>query len=74
MKALIGDDARILGFTMVGSEAGEVIAAVQTAILANLPYAKPRDAVLAYPTMAEALFSNVLRRTVEEVTPKSAIG
>jgi pyruvate/2-oxoglutarate dehydrogenase complex dihydrolipoamide dehydrogenase (E3) component len=70
MKALIGDDARILGFTMIGSEAGEVIAAM----LANLTYAKLRDAVLAHPTMEEALFSNVLPRTVEEVTPKSAIG
>src|SRR5258706_1255535 len=37
MKALIAaDDDRILGFTMVGSEAGEVMAAVQTAILAEL--------------------------------------
>ncbi|MDB5405223.1 MAG: mercuric reductase, partial [Rhodospirillales bacterium] len=35
MKALVGEvDDRILGFTMIGAEAGEVIAAVQTAILA----------------------------------------
>ena len=31
-------DDRILGFTMIGSEAGEVMAAVQTAMLARLPY------------------------------------
>jgi len=31
-------DDRILGFTMVGSEAGEVLAVVQTAMLAELPY------------------------------------
>ena len=39
MKALVGaSDDRILGFTMIGAEAGEVMAAVQTAMLANLPY------------------------------------
>jgi pyruvate/2-oxoglutarate dehydrogenase complex dihydrolipoamide dehydrogenase (E3) component len=63
MKALVGgSDDRILGFTMIGSEAGEVMAAVQTAMLAELPYWKLRDAVLAHPTMAEGLgplFSNV---------------
>jgi pyruvate/2-oxoglutarate dehydrogenase complex dihydrolipoamide dehydrogenase (E3) component len=58
MKALIAaDDDRILGFTMVGSEAGEVMAAVQTAILAELPYTKLRDAILTHPTMAEGLGS-----------------
>jgi pyruvate/2-oxoglutarate dehydrogenase complex dihydrolipoamide dehydrogenase (E3) component len=63
MKALVSaSDDRILGFTMIGAEAGEVLAAVQTAMLADLPYAKLRDAILAHPTMAEgldALFSNV---------------
>jgi pyruvate/2-oxoglutarate dehydrogenase complex dihydrolipoamide dehydrogenase (E3) component len=55
MKALVGGDDRILGFTMVGAEAGEVVAVVQTAMLANLPYPAMRDAVLAHPTMAEGL-------------------
>jgi hypothetical protein len=63
MKALVGEvDDRILGFTMIGAEAGEVIAAVQTAILAGLPYTGLRDAILTHPTMAEglgSLFSNV---------------
>jgi pyruvate/2-oxoglutarate dehydrogenase complex dihydrolipoamide dehydrogenase (E3) component len=63
MKALVGaSDDRILGFAMIGAEAGEVIAAVQTAMLADLPYPKLRDAILAHPTMAEGLgplFSNV---------------
>jgi pyruvate/2-oxoglutarate dehydrogenase complex dihydrolipoamide dehydrogenase (E3) component len=35
MKALIGSDDRILGFTMIGSEAGEVMTAVQAAMLAT---------------------------------------
>ena len=63
MKALVGArDDRILGFTMIGAEAGEVAAAVQMAMLADLPYPALRDAVLAHPTMAEGLgplFANV---------------
>jgi pyruvate/2-oxoglutarate dehydrogenase complex dihydrolipoamide dehydrogenase (E3) component len=55
MKALIGADDRILGFTMIGSEAGEVMAATQTAMLARLPYQQLRDAVIAHLTMAEGL-------------------
>jgi pyruvate/2-oxoglutarate dehydrogenase complex dihydrolipoamide dehydrogenase (E3) component len=56
MKVLVGtDDDRILGFTMIGSEAGEVMAAVQTAMLAELPYPKLRDAVIAHLTVAEGL-------------------
>lgn len=56
MKALVGArDDRIVGFTMIGSEAGEVVATVQTAMLADLPYSGLRDAVIAHPTMAEGL-------------------
>jgi pyruvate/2-oxoglutarate dehydrogenase complex dihydrolipoamide dehydrogenase (E3) component len=56
MKVLVeasGD--RILGFTMIGPEAGEVMAVVQTAMLGGLPYTVFRDAILAHPTMAEGL-------------------
>ena len=65
MKVLVGaDDDRILGFTMIGAEAGEVMAAVQTAMLAKLPYTRLRDAVIAHPdhgrgTGLAALLSNV---------------
>jgi pyruvate/2-oxoglutarate dehydrogenase complex dihydrolipoamide dehydrogenase (E3) component len=55
MKALIGSDDCILGFTMIGAEAGEVMTAVQTAVLAGLPYQRLRDAVIAHLTMAEGL-------------------
>ena len=56
MKVLVGArDDRILGFTMIGSEAGEVMAAIQTAMLADLPYTKLRDAVIAHLTVAEGL-------------------
>jgi hypothetical protein len=40
---------------MVGSEAGEVMAAVQTAMLAKLKYPVLRDAVIAHLTIAEGL-------------------
>ena len=63
MKALLGEtDDRILGFTMIGPEAGEVMAVVQMAMSADFPHTLLRDAVLTHPTMAEGLrflFSNV---------------
>jgi len=55
LKLLVGSDDRILGFTMIGPEAGEVMAVVQTAILAGMPYTQLREAIFAHPTMAEGL-------------------
>jgi pyruvate/2-oxoglutarate dehydrogenase complex dihydrolipoamide dehydrogenase (E3) component len=56
LKVLVGaKDDRILGFTMVGSEAGEVMAAIQTAMLGDVPYTRLRDAVIAHLTVAEGL-------------------
>ncbi|CAG9173929.1 mercuric reductase [Cupriavidus pampae] len=56
LKVLVArDDDRIVGFTMIGAEAGEVMATMQTAMLAGLPYQKLRDAVIAHLTVAEAL-------------------
>jgi pyruvate/2-oxoglutarate dehydrogenase complex dihydrolipoamide dehydrogenase (E3) component len=58
MKALIEKESdRILGFTMFGAGAGEVMATVQMAMLAGLPYTALRDAVLAHPTMPEGLIA-----------------
>ncbi len=63
MKMLLAADSdRILGFTMLGANAGEVLAVVQTAMLAGLPYTGLRDAILTHPTMAEGL--NVLLSNV----------
>ena len=68
MKVLIGNENDfILGFTMIGSEAGEVMATIQTAMLAGLPYTKLRDAVIAHLTVAEGLgplFESVPARPV----------
>jgi pyruvate/2-oxoglutarate dehydrogenase complex dihydrolipoamide dehydrogenase (E3) component len=67
MKVLVAEnDDRILGFTMLGAEAGEVMAAVQMAILAKAPYPVVRDAVIAHLTYAEGLgplLANVADRT-----------
>jgi pyruvate/2-oxoglutarate dehydrogenase complex dihydrolipoamide dehydrogenase (E3) component len=72
MKAVISaKDDRILGFTMIGSEAGEVMAAVQTAMLGALPYTRLRDAVFTHLTMAEGLgplFGNVPPRIAQEAS------
>jgi pyruvate/2-oxoglutarate dehydrogenase complex dihydrolipoamide dehydrogenase (E3) component len=66
MKVLVSaSDDRILGFTMIGSEAGEVMAVVETAMLSGLPYAKLRDAVIAHLTIAEGLGS-----LLEKVPPR----
>lgn len=59
MKALIAKESdQILGFTMFGLEAGEVIAVAQTAMLGEMPYTVMRDAIYTHPTIAEGL--NVL--------------
>ncbi len=55
VKALIGDDDRILGFTAFGVEASEMMAVVQTAMLGRLPYTALRDAIFTHPTSAEGL-------------------
>ena len=59
MKLLVeAHSDRILGFTAFGAEASEPLAAVQTAMLGDLPYTALRDAIFTHPTMAEGL--NVL--------------
>jgi pyruvate/2-oxoglutarate dehydrogenase complex dihydrolipoamide dehydrogenase (E3) component len=63
MKALIGADDRILGFTAFGAEASELMAVVQTAMIGKMSYTALRDAIFTHPTAAEGLiglFSNPL--------------
>lgn len=56
MKALISAESdEILGFTAFGTDAGEMMSVVQTAMLARMPYTAVRDAIFAHPTMAEGL-------------------
>jgi pyruvate/2-oxoglutarate dehydrogenase complex dihydrolipoamide dehydrogenase (E3) component len=55
MKALIGADDRILGFTAFGAEASELMAVAQTAMRGGMPYAALRDTIWTHPTAAEGL-------------------
>lgn len=55
LKALVGADDRLLGFTAFGAEASELMAVVQTAILGGMPYTALRDAIFTHPTAAEGL-------------------
>jgi hypothetical protein len=51
---------------MIGSQTDEVMAAMQVAILANLPYPKLCDAAITHPTIAKGLgplLSNVPPRS-----------
>ena len=58
IKALIGatDDA-ILGFSAFGQSAGELMATVQLAMSAKLPYTAIRDSIFTHPTYSEGLVS-----------------
>lgn len=46
---------RILGFTAFAVDGGEIMASVQTAMMAGLPYAALREAIWCHPTLVEGL-------------------
>ena len=78
MKALVGADDRILGFTAFGAEASEPMAVVQTAMLGGMPYTALRDAIFTHPTAAEGLlglFANppAAPRAVPEPTRENRV-
>jgi pyruvate/2-oxoglutarate dehydrogenase complex dihydrolipoamide dehydrogenase (E3) component len=63
MKMLIAADSdEILGFTVFGAEATELLAAVQTAMVGRLTYTALRSAIYTHPAMAEGL-TFLLRNT-----------
>ncbi len=55
MKALVAENDSILGFTVFGVGGGEIMSAVQIAMLGKLPYTALRDAILTHPTLTEGL-------------------
>ena len=63
MKALVDAESdRILGFTVFGVGGGEIMGAVQVAMIGGMPYTALRDAIFTHPTLVEglgALFSTV---------------
>lgn len=56
MKAVVDAQTdQILGFAMLGIEGGEIMSAVQLAMLGGLTASAIRDTALAHPTLAESL-------------------
>ncbi len=55
IKALISSDDRILGFTVLGAEASELMAVAQTAMIGGIPYTVLRNTIWTHPTAAEGL-------------------
>jgi pyruvate/2-oxoglutarate dehydrogenase complex dihydrolipoamide dehydrogenase (E3) component len=56
LKALVETNSdRIIGFTAFGVGAGEIMAAVQVAMIAGLSYTALSDAIIAHPTLAEGI-------------------
>jgi pyruvate/2-oxoglutarate dehydrogenase complex dihydrolipoamide dehydrogenase (E3) component len=56
MKVLVDAHSdQILGFSMLGTNAGDVVTAVQMAMLGKLPYTAVRDAIISHPLMSEGL-------------------
>jgi len=64
MKAVVdGDTGLILGAAVLGIEGGEIMAALQVAMMGRLPHTALRDAVFAHPTLAES-FNNLFATLV----------
>ncbi|MEP6687590.1 MAG: mercuric reductase [Gemmatimonadales bacterium] len=56
MKALVDPGSgQILGAAVLGIEGGELMAALQLAMMGGVSYDRLRDAVFAHPTLAESL-------------------
>jgi pyruvate/2-oxoglutarate dehydrogenase complex dihydrolipoamide dehydrogenase (E3) component len=56
MKAIVdAHSGQILGCAILGIEGGEIMSALQLAMMGKLPYTTLRDAVFAHPTLAESL-------------------
>jgi pyruvate/2-oxoglutarate dehydrogenase complex dihydrolipoamide dehydrogenase (E3) component len=50
-----GDTNQVLGAAVLGLEGGEIMAAIEIAMMGKLPYAALRDGIFAHPTLAESL-------------------
>jgi dihydrolipoamide dehydrogenase len=66
MKAIVNHKTKqILGAAILGIEGGELMSAIQIAMLGNLPYTALRDGMFAHPTLSEAF--NTLFGSVEDM-------
>ncbi len=56
MKAIVdGETNQILGAAVLGLEGGEVMSAIEIAMMGKLPYTALKDGVFAHPTLSESL-------------------
>jgi pyruvate/2-oxoglutarate dehydrogenase complex dihydrolipoamide dehydrogenase (E3) component len=56
MKAIVDANTnQILGAAILGIEGGEVMSALEIAMMGKLPYTSLRDGTFAHPTLAESL-------------------
>src|SRR5437660_4872971 len=56
MKAIVdGETNQILGAAILGIEGGEIMSALEIAMMGKLPYTALRDGTLAHPTLTESL-------------------
>ena len=56
MKAVVDSESKqILGAAILGIEGGEIMSAIEIAMMGKLPYTALRDGTFAHPTLAESL-------------------
>lgn len=56
MKAIVDTETnQILGAAILGIEGGEIMSAIEIAMMGKLPYTALRDGTFAHPTLAESL-------------------
>src|SRR6202140_4069904 len=56
IKAIVDAETKqILGAAVLGIEGGEIMSAIEIAMMGKLPYTTLRDGVFAHPTLAESL-------------------
>lgn len=55
-KAIVdAESGQILGCAVLDIEGGELMSAIQVAMIGKLPYTALRDGIVAHPTLAESL-------------------
>jgi pyruvate/2-oxoglutarate dehydrogenase complex dihydrolipoamide dehydrogenase (E3) component len=56
MKALVDSETKeILGCAILGVEGGEIMSALEIAMMGHLPYTTVKEAIFAHPTLSESL-------------------
>lgn len=69
IKVIVDPQSKeVLGAAVLGVEGGELMGALQIAMMGRLPYTALRDAVFAHPTLLES-FNNLFGSFVEPGTP-----